>query len=321
MSSINKDDDILKFVLKKCQEPDIDGKNKVIYLFLKYYINALCKTYNSTKNIMYATECADLTTHIFNIIYNYTQHIRVSIFMMERTIFLFNSCINITNSTEMDIPFIKTSIIHKTIGSININNKLHNKKDSTAISVYFDIHAIHIIALFLKDIFIKLSKIIYNNSNLQNSLISSINSQDLIPSLDTITQDHDNINSEQEPLQYHLEYTMLLLHSILYRIIIEGFENWLELVLDNFIDNDLEDIYDYPKLVNIIRIRLELFLYSQKLYNDFIKAKHISTSIIDEYIEILENDDNLNEYMDYTQSIRNHIHFKILKDKLIAINM
>ena len=31
-------------------------------------------------------------------------------------------------------------------------------------------------------------------------------------------------------------------------------------------------------------------------------------------------DDNLNEYMDYTQSIRNHYHFKALKDKLSAYN-
>jgi hypothetical protein len=215
----------------------------------------------------------------------------------------------------MDIPFIKTSIIHKTIGSININHKLHNKK----YEIYTDIHAIHIIALFLKDIFIKLTKIIYNN-NPNNSLINSINSQELIPSIDNITNDQDNINSEQEPLQYHLEYTMLLLHSILYRIVIEGFENWLEIILDNFVDFNLDDIYEYPKQVNIIRIRLELFLYSQKLYNDFIKAKHISTALLDEYIDTLDNDDNLNEYMDYTQSIRNHYHFKALKDKLSSYN-
>jgi len=315
MSSPNKDDDILKFVLKKCKEPDIDAKNKLIYLFLKYYINALCKTYNSTKNIVYSTECADLTSHIFNIIYNYTYHIRVSIFMMERTIFLFNSCLNITNSTEMDIPFIKTSIIHKTIGSININNKLHDKKDD----IYNDINSMHIIALFIKNVFIKLTRIIFNN-NLQNSLINSINSQDVIIPFDNINNDPDSLNSDQEPLQYHIEYTMLLLHNILNRIIIEGLENWLELVLDDFINYNIDDIYDYPKQVNIMRIRLELFLFSYKLLNDIIKAKHTSSSLIDEYMDTLDNDDSLNEYMDYSQSIRNHPHFKTLKDKLILLN-
>jgi len=316
MSSPNKDDDILKFVLKKCQEPDIDSKNKAIYLFLRYYINAICKTYNTTKSIKYAIECADLTSHIFNIIYNYTHHIRVSIFMMERTIFLFNGCLNVSHLTEIDIPFIKTSIIHKTIGSININQKLHQKKDD----IFTDIHAIHIIALFLKNIFIKLTKVLYNNQNNQhNSLFNSITSQDL-PSIDAIQNENDNINNEQEPLQYHLEYTMLLLHSILYRIIIEGLENWVELVLDDFINNELEDIFDYPRMVNIIRIRLELFLHSQRVYNDIIKAKHITNNLMDEYIDILNNDDNLNEYMDYTQSMRNHHHLKILKDKLKLCN-
>lgn len=316
MSSPTKDDDILKFILKKCQEPDIDSKNKVIYLFLKYYINALSKTYNSTKNIKYSIECADLTTHIFNIIYNYTHHIRVSIFMMERTIFLFNSCLNVSHLTDIDIPFIKTSIIHKTIGSININQKLHPKKDD----IFIDIHSINIIALFLKNIFIKLVKLIYNNqNNQQNVLINSFVSQDL-PSIDNIQNDNDNINNQEEPLQYHLEYTMLLLHSILYRIIIEGLENWVELVLDDFINIEYNDIFDYPRSVNIIRIHLELFLHSQRVYNDIIKAKHISSNLINEYIEILNNDDNLNEYMDYTQSIRNHYHLKYLKDRLKTYN-
>jgi hypothetical protein len=309
MSSPNKDDDMLKYILKKCKEPDIDSKNKVIYLFLKYYINALCKTYNSTKNIKYSIECADLTSHIFNIIYNYTNHIRVSIFMMERTIFLFNGCLNVSHLTEIDIPFIKTSIIHKTIGSININQKLNQKKDD----IFNDIKAIHIIAIFLKNIFIKLTKIIYNNS--QNSLTNSITSHDL-QSIDNITHDQDTVNIIQDPLQYHIEYTMLLLHSILYRIIIEGFDNWLELILEDFVNTDLDEIYNYPRQVNIIRIRLELFLHIQRSYNNVMKAKHISNELIENYIDILNNDDNLDEYMDYTQSIRNHYHFKVLKNKL-----
>ena len=52
--SLNNDD-ILNFILKKCQEPDIDNK-KVIYLFLRSYINALIKTYNNTKNSEYAID-------------------------------------------------------------------------------------------------------------------------------------------------------------------------------------------------------------------------------------------------------------------------
>jgi hypothetical protein len=309
MSSPNKDDDMLKYILKKCQEPDIDSKNKVIYLFLKYYINALCKTYNSTKNIKYSIECADLTSHIFNIIYNYTNHIRVSIFMMERTIFLFNSCLNVSHLTDIDIPFIKTSIIHKTIGNININQKLNQKKDD----IFNDIRTIHFISVFLKNIFIKLTKIIYDNT--YNSLSNSIISHDLQP-IDNITQDQDTINTVQEPLQYHLEYTMLLLHSILYRCIIDGFENLLELILDDFINIHLDEIYNYPRQVNTIRLRLELFLQAQRTYNNITKAKHISNELINDYTAILNNDDNLDEYMDYTQSIRTHQHFKILKDKL-----
>ena len=67
--SLNNDD-ILNFILKKCQEPDIDNK-KVIYLFLRSYINALIKTYNNTKNSEYAIDCADVCINVFNIIYNF----------------------------------------------------------------------------------------------------------------------------------------------------------------------------------------------------------------------------------------------------------
>jgi len=301
----NKDDDIFNFIIKKCQEPDIDSK-KVIYLFLKSYIHALCKTLNTTKNINYSLSCADLARNIFNIIYNYTHNVRVSIFMIERTTFLFNEYLNVSqsfNSIEIQINEIKNYIIHKTIGSIHINNKLNNINNNPNITN--DIYSLSIISNFIKNIFIKLNTEQYISTDLEKSIF---NNDKII-----IENNDDTINKDFDPLLYNLEQSMLLLHSVIYRSILNGLTNIIEPILEEFINLSINDL---SRNINILRLHLELILYSKLIFKDIIKAKHISNDIIDKYMNILDDDDNLNEFMDYSQSISNHIHFKAMKELL-----
>jgi hypothetical protein len=287
-------DDIMSFILKKCQEPDIDNK-KVIYLYLKSYINALIKTYTTTKNINYAIACADLSRHIFNIIYNYTHNVRVSIFMIERTIFLFNEYLNVSESItsiEIHINEIKSFIIHKTVGSINLNDKM-NKVN---MSIVNDITILQYISDFLKNIFVKLLDFNIYKSNIQSDDINIISDDD------------------KDPLVYHMEQTMLVLHTIFYRLLYIGLNGQLEIILDDYFNNFVDTIEYYPNSVNILRIRLELFLYIEQTFKDVIKAKYMSQTIINENMKLLKEDETMNEYIDYTQSIKNNIQFIRLKD-------
>jgi hypothetical protein len=284
-------DDIMSFIMKKCQEPDIDNK-KVTYLYLKSYINALIKTYITTKNINYSIACADLCRHIFNIIYNYTHNVRVSIFMIERTIFLFNEYLNVStsiSSIEIHINEIKSYIIHKTVGSININDKLN--KPNQLISN--DISILQFISEFLKNIFINIYTLEIDDQS--NEL-----------------QDNDNEITEKDPLYSHMEQIMLLLHTVLYRLLYVGLSQQLEILLDEFLNTKF--IENLPKSINILRIRLELFLYIEQTQKDILKAKNLTHSLMSQYIDKLEEDETLNEYLDYTQPIKNNFHFIKLRD-------
>lgn len=295
---MSKEDDIMSFILKKCQEPDIDNK-KIVYLYLKSYISALCKTYNMTKNINYAIACADLSRHIFNIIYNYTQNVRVSIFMIERTIFLFNEYLNVStsiSSIEIHINEIKNYIIHKTVGSININHKL-NKLNTLIIN---DIAILQSISEFIKDFFIKILHL--------DIVIPEKSNDNIIP------DNTDNLS--KDPLLYHMEHSMLVLHTILYRLLYINLNIQLEPMIDDFMNNMIENFNNLPKYVNIFRLRLELFLYIEQTYKDILKAKHLTSTIIMNNIEMLNGEEELNEYLDFTQPIKNNIYFIKLREQV-----
>jgi hypothetical protein len=316
--SLNNDD-ILNFILKKCQEPDIDNK-KVIYLFLRSYINALIKTYNNTKNSEYAIDCADVCINIFNIIYNFTHNVRVSIYLVERSIALFNEYLTVSesiSSIEVHTSEIKTFIIHKTIGGIRLNQKLHN--DQNNISIVMDINILSVISNFLKQIFLKLINI--NDITLQNEnpLLNSVVSEDssIIDIVGTSPSNY-NINTV-DPLQYHLEQTMLILHPIIYRLSYVGLNIPLEIELSNFIENCSDNIVVYPRYVNTFRFRMELFLYIEQICKDIEKSKLLACETIDKFINRLEDDNSLDNYLDYTQPIKNDEHLKIMREHVSNI--
>jgi len=272
--------DLLNFINKKCLESDNTEPKKIFFLFTKSIRNAIISTYEQQNNIQYTLSCVDLIFNIFWIIYNYSYNAKLTMFMCERSVLLFNEYINISKTygnDEINMSDVKQFIINKTIGPLKLEgrNDLSQIKKITGLAQVFRI--------FLYKLF---SKVIHS----QNFYYS-----------------HTDF----------FESISFILSNVLYKMDNLGFRTYLETELDNLIQIDLLDL---PREVNILKIKLELFLYAFQHTSDYNKSIKISTQIMEEHINIIDELYDINEFFDCQNRIQDTEFFQkliiILKEKL-----
>jgi len=127
----NDTDELLNFIKKKKELKETTYPSQLIYFFSKAIKASLVNTYKEQNNLDMALHCANIVNSIFILIYNYSYNIKLSMFICERSILLFNEYINISksyNSDAINIVDIKQFIINKSIGPLEItsNNSLVN---------------------------------------------------------------------------------------------------------------------------------------------------------------------------------------------------
>jgi hypothetical protein len=64
---------------------------------------------------------------------------------------------------------------------------------------------------------------------------------------------------------------------------------------------------------------MELFLYIEQICKDIEKSKLLACETIDKFINRLEDDNSLDNYLDYTQPIKNDEHLKIMREHVSNI--
>ena len=119
----NNDDELLNFISKKQLDKEPTFPPQLVYFYSKAIKTALINTYREQKDIGMAFHCANIINSIFMLIYNFSLNIKLSIFICERSILLFNEYINISqsyNSDKINIMDIKQFIINKSIGPVKI---------------------------------------------------------------------------------------------------------------------------------------------------------------------------------------------------------
>jgi len=131
MDEKNDINDLISFINSKCNEnPDVSPQQLFIY-YLKAIRNSLQSTYSQQNNITDSIICKDIVANIFWIIFNYSKNIKLTMFMSERVILLYNEYLNISityGNENVNIVDVKTFIINKTIGALKIHNTKHNDK-------------------------------------------------------------------------------------------------------------------------------------------------------------------------------------------------
>tara|TARA_B110000211_G_scaffold216584_1_gene259726 strand:- start:986 stop:1807 length:822 start_codon:yes stop_codon:yes gene_type:complete len=133
-SDSHETDDLLNFIIKKRELIEHTLPSQLLYLFCKSIKISLINTYKEQKDLNLCIHCVNIVESIFRLIYNYSLNIKLSIFICERSVLLFNEYINISksyNSDKINIQDIKQFIINKSIGPVIINSEktIINKYD------------------------------------------------------------------------------------------------------------------------------------------------------------------------------------------------
>ena len=111
---------------KKLNKDSIDIK-KIYFLFIKVTRNTLINCYNKLNNINYSSSCVEMIFSIFWIIYSHTYNPKLTMFLSERAVVLFNEYINLSSNMEnngsVNLADVKLFIYKKTLGPLVLSNK------------------------------------------------------------------------------------------------------------------------------------------------------------------------------------------------------
>ena len=116
---------LLEFIENKKNKSESVTVNEILSSYLISIKIALINTYTEQEDIELALYCSDLIGNIFIVIYSYSLNLKLSLFICERAILLFNEYMNISNnynSAPVHISDIKQFIINKSIGPIILKN-------------------------------------------------------------------------------------------------------------------------------------------------------------------------------------------------------
>ena len=97
-----------------------------------------------------------------------------------------------------------------------------------------------------------------------------------------------------------MESIASILSNILYKINHIGEGEYIREQLYELLECDILDI---PREVNLLKIKLELFLYSYNLSSNIHNSKKLAEEIIEDNIENIDESYDINEFFDWQQNI------------------
>ena len=274
----NDNNDLLEFINNKClHKNDIDSL-KVYYLFTKSIKNALLKTYQQQSNYYDSISCVDLIYNIFWIIFNYSQNPKLTMFMCDRAVLLFNEYINISKtygSMNTNMIDVKQFIINKTIGPLKLNKENKNFHNHIAVQKLSLINRNFVYKIFNN--IINDTEFYYDNDTFFTSIFS-------------------------------------ILSNVLYKIANAGHFNYIEKELNKITKVDILDI---PREINILKIKLELNYYLMNNHKKSLKeSKSLSEKLLEKEVDMIGEKTNLNDFFDCEERIQDKDFFIILIQKL-----
>ena len=137
MSNLNKDYELEVFIKDKRLD-ESPNQEDVFTLYIKAITSSLTKLYIKFKNIDYSIACSESVHSIFWIILNYSNNLKLTMFLCDRAIVLFIEYIELSvNMNEtLNLLEIKLFIYKKSIASLVLNNNIISRDLETLCQLY-----------------------------------------------------------------------------------------------------------------------------------------------------------------------------------------
>lgn len=164
MSLLSNHADMLEFINSKIQPSSKIQFNRVYQFFIKIMIKALISPTEKLSNSEYSPICYDIVFNVFWTLFNYTKNIKLTMFLCDRSIDLFNEYMEMIlaalnsnllsqNKIKIKPTDIKLFIYNKTIGPITFQ-KMERLKNVTKMRIKQCKSACIILQIIIKDVFV-----------------------------------------------------------------------------------------------------------------------------------------------------------------------
>ena len=264
---------MLEFINSKIITSNKIQFNKVYQFFIKIMIKALICPTEKLTNYEYSTICYDIVFNVFWTLFNYTKNIKLTMFLCDRSIDLFNEYMEMIlaalnsnllsqNKIKIKPTDIKLFIYNKTIGPITFQ-KMERLKGITKLRIKQSKSACMIIQIILKDVFNIYYKQRLDNNIKENNIYKFSYQRKKLSEIEDI---FDNITE-------NISNTIYVLHT----------KSYGECV-DSIIYNELE-ILKMDK--NIARFALVIYRKTSILLHLVRKNKNIIPIHLDSIFSIL----------------------------------
>jgi len=268
MSFLSKETELINFIdTKKTKKSNIKT-NKILSYFSKIIRESIVRPYSRLNDIFWAQECSNIVFNVFWQLFSYSNNIKLSMFMCERAILLFNEYIDLAKNTfsensdfKINSTDVKLFIYKRTIGPIKLI-KITNKKFQLKLNK-------------IKEASIKI-KYIFNK--LSTTIVKILGNENL------------SVNVEKK-LNKHLEYVEQILPNIIHKLCI----NDIKCDINDFVHkiNLSKNIKNIIIDLNIFKIHLEIIYHIWKKKN--INCENILTDKINFNGQ---NETKLNQFFD-----------------------
>ena len=264
MSLLTTEKDILNFIKSKKNKIQKLDYNTIINYFCKIIIKTMTQTYQALYRIEYSLICTDIVFNIFWILMNYTFNIKLTMFLCDRAIILFNEYVEMVSTAlsykfikekkiKLNILDIKIFIYNKTLGPILLESKKLTKRKA---NIFNELMLVKRISISIKELLF--------------CIFNKINSSSFNKELEDDKFEYSYTNSiKEEIIQFSIRNIIKINNILKQPKYITNYEIFIETVIKDINKNNKIALY-----IN----KIKQYLENTNLKYDLITSKDIYTA-------------------------------------------
>ena len=130
MSILTKESDLLEFINQKRQSVVDVSDKRIFTMYIRVLAATLVKPFEKIGIGTYAVSCLETVSHLFWLLFTYSKNLKLTMFLCDRAVLLFNEYIVMTKSTifgnssmeTVNLSGVKTFVYKKTVGPISFGD-------------------------------------------------------------------------------------------------------------------------------------------------------------------------------------------------------